>query len=206
MSKINHYKPLMLNAIQQSNLPLILEAIKAGVSVDMTDVHDMTLLHHAVNEGRLSVALLLLQWGANPNAQKPDGGFTPLHYATYRLNASMVKALLENNASPHIVARGQGTPLHMAAAYGDAPSIELLADAGGNVLQKYGELMPIDILRIRHNDRFNFNRHRYPAAEEMLLKKMAERAEAIEVQELQRQAVEYTSGSLKKRQSGRFQL
>jgi hypothetical protein len=35
---------------------------------------------------------------------------------------------------------------------------------------------------------------------------MAERAEAIEAQELQRQAVEHTSGSLKKRQSGRFQL
>ena len=202
MSNISHYKPLMLNAIQQSNLPLIRDAIKAGISVDMVDVHDMTLLHHAVNEGRLDVALLLLELGANPNAQKPDMGFTPLHYGTYRLNATMVKTLLNANASPHIVARGQGTPLHMAAACGDARSIELLADAGGDVFQKYGEFLPIDILRIRNDDRFNFNRHRYPAAEEMLLKKMAEREQFLAA----RQEVVRATHCLKKRQSGKFQL
>lgn len=202
MTIIVDYKPLMFNAIQESNLPLIHEAITAGLSVDMVDANDMTMLHHAANEGRLQVVTLLLELGANPNLQKPDAGFTPLHYATYRTNPSIVKALLAGNASPHIHARGQGTPLHMAAFGGDAESIELLVNAGADVFLKHGDLLPIDIVEIRYADKFNFHRHRYPDAKDMLVKKMAERETVLAAQALQRQAVEH----LKKRQSGKFQL
>lgn len=93
----------------------------------------------------------LLEGGADVNRALPDTGETPLHAALCKANrpayALVVRVLLASGADPNRVtipsaatgcfmrdARTKGeTPLHRAAAFGDAEVVKLLLDAGAKI-------------------------------------------------------------------------
>lgn len=87
--------------------------------------------------------VLMLEWpprmvesclraGANPNIRN-DGGMSPLHYAAM-MRVEDVEALLDAGARASSGSGLAGTPLHMAAAYGDHPeAVRLLIEAGASV-------------------------------------------------------------------------
>jgi ankyrin repeat protein len=101
----------------------------------------------AAFHGHWRLCEFLIEQGADPNRPLPDTGETPLHAATARTGPAqtlVVRALLTAGADPtratkvgaetgafmrDIRTRGE-TPLHRAAAYGDAEAIERLIASG----------------------------------------------------------------------------
>jgi uncharacterized protein len=80
-------------------MPLARVLIESGAFVDGTDKEGLTPLMWAVNRGNLSLVQLLIDAGAQVNAQdrRKDDRFTVLNYAQ-RLD--VVKVLLANGADP----------------------------------------------------------------------------------------------------------
>ena len=90
---------------------------------------DDALLQAAERDDVAQVAVLLKEH-ASPNAARGDQT-TPLHWAAYNDDLSLVKLLLASGAAPDPRTRLRAlTPLHMAAESGDAALIEVLLKAG----------------------------------------------------------------------------
>jgi uncharacterized protein len=105
-------------------------------------------LNGAAFHGHWQLCQFLLEHGAKPNRPLPDTGETPLHAALCKANRPaynlVIKVLLDHGADPNrttIPGQATGsfmrdcrtkgeTPLHRAAAFGNAEAIQLLLDAG----------------------------------------------------------------------------
>ncbi|KAL6714753.1 Ankyrin repeat domain-containing protein 55 [Lecanora helva] len=91
--------------------------IKRLLSLQMASARDVTesgvsLLHSAANMGNLELVRLLIQEGADVNAQDEDGD-SPLHSALVRSdNYEVTRTLLENGADLSSRAVDGKTPLH----------------------------------------------------------------------------------------------
>lgn len=88
-----------------------------------------TPLHIAAFEGRLNVAGLLLEKGAELEAKNPTG-FTPLFLAVLGKRLDVVRFLLDKGADPNAPTRFQTTPLFTAAESGNVEVIRLLVERG----------------------------------------------------------------------------
>ena len=126
--------------------------VERGADVNGVGYSDHTALMAATNQVLLDAVELLLERGADPSLASPVTGETPLHQAAthgYRkdMNACM-RALLRTGANPNMkttpgvpgdtylagsVNLVGETPLHLAAAFGDAEMIRMLIDAGADV-------------------------------------------------------------------------
>jgi ankyrin repeat protein len=114
-----------------------LEALGANLDLNGASFH-----------GHWQLCEFLIEHGADVNHPLPDTGETPLHSALCKTNRAVynrvLKVLLKHGADPNratrvgvetdsfmrdIRTRGE-TPLHRAAAFGDAEAIQLLLDAG----------------------------------------------------------------------------
>jgi ankyrin repeat protein len=105
-------------------------------------------LSGAAFHGHWQLCQFLIERGADVNRALPDTGETPLHAALCKAGRPaynlVLKVLLANGTDPNRATvpgvetgsfmrdcRTQGeTPLHRAAAFGDAEAIQLLLDAG----------------------------------------------------------------------------
>ena len=70
-------------------------------------------MHNAAQEGHVEIVKILLERGANPNAED-DAGRTPLHDAAFKGHVEIVKLLLERGADPWIADKGGHIPLDYA--------------------------------------------------------------------------------------------
>jgi len=87
--------------------------------------------------GHGALADLLLESGADPNAVSSNAmRVTPLHAATSRGDAEMVRKLLERGADPDARQQGGWTSLHNAAAQGNVEIVRLLRGKGADVAAK----------------------------------------------------------------------
>lgn len=108
-------------------------------------------LNGAVFHGHWQLTEFLIDSGADVNHPLPDTGETPLHSALCKSESRkfnpILRLLLASGADPNrkttsgietdsfmrdIRTRGE-TPLHRAAAFGDAEAIQLLLDAGAKL-------------------------------------------------------------------------
>ncbi len=107
-------------------------------------------LNGAVFHGHKELCEFVIEQGANVNHPMPDTGETPLHSALCKTEHTVfnpvLKVLLANGANPNFTTkagvetdsfmrdcRTKGeTPLHRAAAFGDAEAIQMLLDAGAD--------------------------------------------------------------------------
>lgn len=85
---------------------------------------EWTPLHQACGSGRLEAARLLLDSGADVNAQG-QAGETPLHLAD---NIEMVRLLLLHGADPRKADRNGMTPIDFAEIEGDLTLAGLLGE------------------------------------------------------------------------------
>ena len=82
-------------------------------------------LHAAIAGTRDDLTVLLLDAGANINAQD-GGGWTPIHLAAHGGSLSLVRTLLARGADPSIVNHDGDSPLDTALKQGHAEIAEVL--------------------------------------------------------------------------------
>ena len=92
----------------------------------------MTALHWAAMKGRLDLAEMLVDAGADLEAGTRLGGHTPLHVASRAAQASLVDALLGAGADALAATETGATALHFAAAAGSPQAIEALVRHGAD--------------------------------------------------------------------------
>ena len=111
------------------------QLIAAGLSVDFRDQYGRTSFHCATISGQMETMEVLLEFGADVNAQCTsdgcDSGCTPLRYAVLcEYSLEVVKLLLEKGAKLNPSTAPMVTPLHDAAALNLQDALELLLGHG----------------------------------------------------------------------------
>ena len=138
------------NAAWNGDLVLIRQSLHAGATVNGRSFNSSTPLEAAAYNAQAGACTLLLEAGANPDAVYDITGETVLHQVITKSGdprrTQIVKALIAAGADvnkatvPHVPTlcfardirtRGE-TPLHRAAAYGDAEMIAALIQAGAD--------------------------------------------------------------------------
>jgi truncated hemoglobin YjbI len=95
-----------------------------------------TLLHDAARAGEAELAAALVRFGADPDAQEPEG-HTPLYYAS---TGAVARVLLTAGANVDVTSGPtRGTPLHQAARRGHAEVAAALLDHGANIEARDGK-------------------------------------------------------------------
>jgi ankyrin repeat protein len=107
-------------------------------------------LADAIEEDRRAAALELIGEGADVNAPQGDGT-TALHWATYKLDIELVRALLDRKANPDAANRYGVTPLAEAVKAANVPLTELLLKAGANANAANGDGESVLMLAARAN-------------------------------------------------------
>src|SRR5712671_6129498 len=82
-----------------------------------------------IQAGNRDAALKMIAAGADVNAAQGDGT-TPLHWAVYKLDAELVRALLDRKAKPDVTNNYGSSPLAEAVKVANARLVEMLLDAG----------------------------------------------------------------------------
>jgi ankyrin repeat protein/predicted Ser/Thr protein kinase len=119
------------------NLPLVEAVLAANPDIQAQDAGGRTALHYAVEQGKLEVAALLVDKGAQID-RKTNDGTTPLLASVLYGKLPLLQLLLERKAQVDLAnVRGE-TPLMIAAegtAYmpNNAPLVEALMGAGAHV-------------------------------------------------------------------------
>ena len=131
----NCYGTALHCAAEAGKAACIPQLIAAGLSVDFRDQYGRTSLHCATISGQIETMRVLLELGADVNAQCDsdgyDSGCTPLRYAVlceYALE--VVKLLLENGAKLNPSVLPIVTPIHDAAALNLQDALKLLLGHG----------------------------------------------------------------------------
>jgi ankyrin repeat protein len=95
-------------------------------------------------KGQTTIAQLLINNGANVNAQNKDGN-TPLHKASEHGNTEVAKLLIENGANVNAQDKNGLTPLHVAIRYFTEIAL-LLINKGASLFAKTIKgLHPLDL-------------------------------------------------------------
>src|SRR5499427_3230509 len=85
-----------------------------------------------IQAGDRAAALKMIAAGADVNAAQGDGT-TPLHWAIYKVDADLARALLERGAKPDVINKYGSSPLAEAVKVANARLVGMLLDAGSNV-------------------------------------------------------------------------
>lgn len=121
----------LVAAVERGDSAAVANALKCGVSANVTDGLGRTALYLAVEGEQNAIARLLLAHGAT--ADSLDAAPSPLHEAVRHANFEMVRSLLAHDASP----RASRGVLNVAVA-GLPPQqceamVELLCSSGADV-------------------------------------------------------------------------
>lgn len=112
--------------------------VDGGDNVDVNwqeDSGGRSALYWAAANGHLSVLLVLLEHGADPNIARTMDGVTPMLQAAQGGHVDVVTVLLEKNADPNqAMTKGGATPMYMAAYFGyvDVVTVLLAKNADPN--------------------------------------------------------------------------
>jgi ankyrin repeat protein len=85
-----------------------------------------------IQAGHRDAALTRIASGADVNAAQGDGT-TPLHWAVYKIDTDLARALLERGAKPDVMNNYGSTPLAEAVKVANARLVQMLLDGGSNV-------------------------------------------------------------------------
>jgi ankyrin repeat protein len=111
-----------------------------------------TALHYAATQNQAQTAEILINLGADVNAQDTTG-LTPLHLAAIFGYTDVAGVLYSHGASLTVADDFGDTPLHCAAIHGQLPMIERLLDWGSDpaATNKVG-LTPATLARKHSHD------------------------------------------------------
>jgi len=154
----------LIEAVRAGDLDKARALLAAGAAVDACDEAGRTPLMHAAHAGNLPLVVALLTAGADVNASA-EGGWTAASLAVYNAEArrgfaDVVRALVDAGANIE-AAIGYGVrPLMLAAGYGETAVVEVLLNAGADVMARndggYTALMMVkqkfyvDVINLLH--------------------------------------------------------
>ena len=155
MSVEARMESMLFEMVKSGDVSAVLQALKSGEDVDARDGEGGTLLMLAAHCGNLAMVNALIKVGANVNAHD-ERGWTPLIKAAY--NAEQKRgfadvALVLIDAGANIEAPiGYGVrPLMLAAGYGETAVVEVLLQAGADVLaQNEGGYTALMMVKQKH--------------------------------------------------------
>lgn len=104
VTRIGLMTPLFM-ACRNGNAPVIEALLQAGASAGETNANGTTLLMAASAAGSADAVKVLLQHGADVNANDITNGQTALMFAAARNSASAIKVLLERGADPNVTTK-----------------------------------------------------------------------------------------------------
>ena len=84
-----------------------------------------------IQAGHRDAALKMIAAGADVNAAQGDGT-TPLHWAVYKIDAELARALLARGAKPDVINKYGSSPLAEAVKVANARLVGMLLDAGSD--------------------------------------------------------------------------
>jgi len=84
-----------------------------------------------IQAGHRDAALKRIAAGADVNVAQGDGT-TPLHWAVYKIDPDLARALLERGAKPNVINNYGSSPLAEAVKVANPRLVEMLLDAGSN--------------------------------------------------------------------------
>src|SRR6476646_1443590 len=84
-----------------------------------------------IEAGHRDAALKMIAAGADVNAAQGDGT-TPLHWAVYKIDAELTRALLQRGAKPNVINNYGSSPLAEAVKVADPRLVGMLLDAGSD--------------------------------------------------------------------------
>jgi len=140
----------LYSAAQAGDEQQIKTLVSRGGDVNKGEWDGRKPLHAAVTGGHVGAVCLLLDEGADPNANSWLG--TPLHCAIQNDHLELVRLLLQRGANPNVVSHTIGErfagapPLVLAASRGQRAIVEVLLAHGGDpsIPSGTGNVLPID--------------------------------------------------------------
>jgi ankyrin repeat protein len=119
-----HLLAMESNADEGSMLTLTLAKllISKRCPLDALDHEGITALHYCVINNHLSLAELLLEYGAKCDVQIPDSWVSPLTIAALDQNTSMAQLLMRFGANAHHATREGVTPVSIMPGLGQIAS------------------------------------------------------------------------------------
>ena len=127
----------LIAAAEVGDITIVRMLIERRANLDNQNQYGATALHkvldaqgqysHELSKDRVSIALLLIQNGANVGVR----GFndtTPLHVAVLRGDASVVEALLDKGADPNAKTKKGMTPIRIAQVMKKNEILDILTD------------------------------------------------------------------------------
>lgn len=127
----------LFQAIDSGNEQIVDKYIANKGDLNIVDKNQWTPLLNSIIAGKITIALKLLNAGANPNTYDKNG--TPLlnsavFYSRKNKGYSiLIKALLNKGADVTAVDASGNTPLHEAAASASPEVVKLLLDNDANI-------------------------------------------------------------------------
>ncbi|KAG7478144.1 hypothetical protein MATL_G00077340 [Megalops atlanticus] len=122
--------PLAL-AAQGGHLEIVRVLLQKGADVESQALDSATILFEAAASGNAEVISLLLEYGADPNVPKHTGHL-PIHRVAHRGHLQALERLIPVTTFDAVEDSGM-SPLHSAAAGGQAECLQLLLSAGYDV-------------------------------------------------------------------------
>lgn len=116
----------LIYGLRKSQLATVQNALQAGEDIQrVQNQHREPLLSYPAQSGNMEIFNLLLDSGADINAESKDK-YTPLFRAAYSGHAEMVHTLLARGANPDPKDGLDRTPLFIASVMGHATVVEIL--------------------------------------------------------------------------------
>ncbi len=131
--KLANLEKEVFRAVNAGNAARVRELLKKhAVLVHATDKEGSTLLHQAAWKGFEDVAKVLIDFGADVNAQddRPHRGGTPLHAAAHGNRRAVAALLIARGADVHARNSEGRTPLDETSFHNATAVAKLLAGSG----------------------------------------------------------------------------
>jgi len=126
------WTPLMI-ASSAGHESIVIMLLEKSADIHIINFTGQSCLHYAASKNQATIAMALLQSGAEVNIQDKTTGASPLHRAASKGHIKMVELLVENDAIINMEDNYKNTPLHLACEEERIDVIFFLVRHGGDL-------------------------------------------------------------------------